>query len=136
MKSSPKLSRSGFLLLEMVLALAVFSMAVTGFVVALQRMSEAASLAQDGMRITRVLDAAMNETLSLPVLEAGEINYMLEEGDLEITAVIEPIEDLENEDGMMLGEIYRIGITARWYEQDTWRSREIETWRYARLYQP
>lgn len=136
MKSSPKLSRSGFLLLEMVLALAVFSMAVTGFVVALQRMSEAASLAQDGMRITRILDAAMNETLSLPVLEAGEINYMLEEGDLEITAVIEPIEDLENEDGMMLGEIYRIGITARWYEQDTWRSREIETWRYARLYQP
>src|SRR5512137_1279657 len=61
--------RNGFLLLEMVLALAVFGMAATGFVVALHRMSATATMAQSELRITRILDSALDETLSLPVLE-------------------------------------------------------------------
>ena len=42
----------GFLLLEMVLALAVFAMAATGFVVALHRMSQAAAQARDELQVT------------------------------------------------------------------------------------
>jgi type II secretory pathway pseudopilin PulG len=74
MKLPALLPRRGFLLLEMVLALAVFGMAATGFVVALHRMSAAASLAQSELRITRILDSALDETLSLPLLEEGQTN--------------------------------------------------------------
>ena len=56
----------GFLLLEMVLALAVFGIAATGFAVALHRMSDVAALAQSELRITRILDSALHETISLP----------------------------------------------------------------------
>ena len=50
-----------------------------GFAVALHRMAAAASLAQNELRITRILDSALDETLSLPVLEEGETNTTLDE---------------------------------------------------------
>jgi len=129
-------ARKGFLLLEMVLALSVFAMATTGFVVALHRMAAAANQARDELRVTRILESALNETLSLPVLEEGEMSDVSGDGEIDILVVIEPIEDLENEEGLTLTEMFRIGITARWYENGDWQERSIETWRYARLYQP
>ena len=126
----------GFLLLEMVLALTVFAMAVTGFVVALHRMSLAASQARDELQVTRILESALNETLSLPVLEEGQMSDVAGDGSIDILVTVEPLEELQNEEGETLNEMFRIGIMARWYENGDWQEREIETWRYARLYQP
>jgi type II secretory pathway pseudopilin PulG len=128
--------RRGFLLLEMVLALAVFGMAATGFVVALHRMSATASMAQEELRITRILDSALDETLSLPVLEEGKTNSSVGETGIELDTNIELIEDMENEEGQILQEMYRIEIRARWYTNGEWRERTVETWRYGRMYQP
>lgn len=125
-----------FLLLEVVLALAVFSMAATGFVVALQRMSQTASQAQMELRTTRILESELNETLSLPVLEPGETTRSLEGEDIELLVQIEPLEGLQNQDGADLQEMFLIRITARWYENAVWQKRQVETWRYGRLYQP
>ncbi len=128
--------RSGFLLFEMVLALAVFGMAATGFVVALQRMSATASMAQSELRITRILNSALDETLSLPVLEEGNTNSTVGETGIELDTAIKLIEDLENEEGQILQEMYRIEIRARWFANGEWRERTVETWRYGRMYQP
>ena len=136
MKSFKRHSRRGFLLLEVILALAVFSMAATGFVVALQRMSKVASAAHAELRVTRILDGAMNELLSLPVLEVGEARHPVEGTEVEILTAIEKVDDLKNKDGAQLDEIYRLRITARWFENGAWQDRKIETWRYGRMYQP
>jgi hypothetical protein len=129
-------ARNGFLLLEMVLALAVFGMAATGFVVALHRMSATAALAQSELRITRILDSALDETLSLPVLEEGNTNSSVGKTGIELDTSIKLIEDLENEEGQVLQEMFRIEIKARWFANGEWRSRTVETWRYGRMYQP
>ncbi len=136
MKRPALIPRRGFLLLEMVLALAVFGMAATGFVVALHRMSDAASLAQSELRITRILDSALDETISLPVLEEGKTNTSVGETGIELDTTIELIEDLMNEDGEILQEMYHIEINARWFANGEWQDRTVETWRYGRMYQP
>ena len=136
MKRPSLMPKRGFLLLEMVLALAVFGMAATGFVVALHRMAAAASLAQSELRITRILDSALDETISLPVLEEGKTNTSVGETGIELDTTIELIEDLMNEDGEILQEMYRIEIIARWYDNGEWQDRTVETWRYGRMYQP
>jgi type II secretory pathway pseudopilin PulG len=136
MKQARHTARRGFLLLEMVLALAVFGMAATGFVVALHRMSATASLAQSELRITRILDSALDETLSLPVLEEGKTNSTVGETGIELDTNIELIEDMENEEGQALQEMYRIEIRAKWFENGQWQDRTVETWRYGRMYQP
>jgi hypothetical protein len=120
----------------MVLAISIFAMAATGFVMALQGMSQTAAHAQRELKVTRILESALNETLSLPVLQEGEMTDVAGEGSIDILIRVEPLEDLENEEGETLNEMFRIGIRARWYEQGEWQERAIETWRYSRLYQP
>lgn len=131
-------TRRGFLLLEMVLALAVFGIAATGFAVALHRMSDVAALAQSEMRITRILDSALDETLSLPVLEEGEIETEIGDvgSEIKFLTTVELLEEMENEDGQLLQEMFRIEVKANWYSNGAWQERVVETWRYGRLYQP
>jgi|TARA_B110000037_G_scaffold46432_1_gene56890 hypothetical protein len=104
--------------------------------VAFHRMAEAASLAQTEMRITRILDSALTEQLSFPTLEEGVTQIPVEGTDIELDVVIEPIEDLENQDGELLQQMYRIEITANWFANGAWQSRSAETWRYNLMYQP
>ncbi|RYD21074.1 MAG: type II secretion system protein [Verrucomicrobiaceae bacterium] len=127
--------RRGFLLLEMVLALAVFGIAATGFAVALRRMADAASLAQSELRITRILDSALDETLSLPVLEEGVTNSTVGETGIELDTTIELMEDLMNEEGQPLSQMYLIKIEARWFANGEWQQRTVETWRNGNMYQ-
>ena len=126
----------GFLLLEMVLALAVFGIAATGFAVALHRMADAAGLAQSELRITRILDSALDETISLPVLEEGVTNSSVGDTGIELGTTIKLLDELQNEEGQALPEMYSIKIDARWFNSGEWKERSVETWRYGRMYQP
>lgn len=127
--------RRGFALLEVLLSVAVFSMAATGFVVALHKTGEVAAATQREVRITRSLESALHEALSLPTLEEGKTTLELEDSGMEIDTLIEPLE-IENQEGELLQEMYRIEVTVFWLEEDEWQERSAETWRYARLYQP
>jgi type II secretory pathway pseudopilin PulG len=128
--------KSGFLLLEMVLALAVFGMAATGFTVALNRMAATASLAQSELRITRILDSALEETISLPTIEEGSDTIEIGETGVELETTIERIEDLLNEEGQQLQDMFLIRIKAKWVENGRSQERSAETWRYGMMYQP
>ena len=136
MKISPAIRKPGFLLLEMILALAVFGAAATGFTVALNRMAATAALAQSELRITRIIESAMEETLSLPVIEEGSDTMEVGETGIELETSIEPIEDLLNEDGQQLQNMFRVRITARWKENREVQELTAETWRYGMMYQP
>lgn len=130
--------RRGFLLLEMVLALAVFGIAATGFTVALHQMAKVAALAQSEMRVTRFMDSALDEALSMPVLEEGEVESEMGEAGNEVKflTTVKLLEDLENEDGQILQEMYHIQVQASWIENGERQERSVETWRYGRMYQP
>jgi len=119
-----------------VLALAVFSAAATGFAVAMNAMAKAALFAQSELHITRILDSALDETLSLPVLEEGTTTTPVAKTGIEMATTITILDSLENQDGAPLQEMYLITVTARWYESGEWKERSAETWRYGRMYQP
>ena len=93
-------------------------------------------LAQTELRITRILDSALDETLSLPMLEEGVTTSTVGETGIELDTTVELLDELENEDGQILQEMYRIEVKARWFENGEWQERTVETWRYGRMYQP
>lgn len=138
MKTQGKTSstRRGFLLLEVVLALGVFAIACTGLTVAFHRMAEAASLSQSELQITRILDSALTEQLSFPTLEEGTTQIPVEGSEIVLDVEVKPIEDLENQDGEVLQQMFHINITAKWFAAGEWHSRSAETWRYNPMYQP
>lgn len=138
-RRKPRQRRSGFLLLEVLLALGVFGIACTGFAVALHRTADLASAAQRGVRITRLLESSLAEAMSNPVLEEGTTSVAVEEMseyDMHIDTTIELLPELENEDGQLLQEMYRVQVTAYWFENAVQQEESAETWRYSRLYQP
>ena len=131
--------RSGFLLLEVLLALGVFGIAATGFAVALHRTADLAASAQREVRITRLLESALAEAMSYPVLEEGTTSVAVEEMseyDMRMDTTIELLPEIENEDGQLLQEMYRIEVKAYWFENAVQQEQGAETWRYSRLYQP
>lgn len=136
MKRPANTVRRGFLLLEMVLALAVFGIAATGFAVALHRMAVLAALAQSELRITRILDSSLDETLSLPTLVEGVTHAKVAETGIVLDTTIELLDKMENQDGQLLQGMYRIAVTAKWLENTTRQERSVETWRYANMYLP
>jgi hypothetical protein len=46
------------------------------------------------------------------------------------------MEEMENQDGQLLQDMWRITVTAYFMQGDTEMSRSALTWRYGRLYQP
>lgn len=126
----------GFMLLEVLLALGIFSAAAVGFVVALHRMADVAELSQREMRVTRILDSALHEALSIPLMEEGTTTVSVIENGMEIDTRIEILENLENKDGQLLQDMFRIEVTANWFENGEWQKRSVETLRYGRMYQP
>jgi hypothetical protein len=134
----PSPRRRGFLLLEMILALAVFGAAATGLTIAMHRMGKVASLAQSELRITRMMQSALDEALSQPMLEEGEVET--ESGsagnEVKFLTSVKLIEDMENEDGQLLQDMYHIEVRALWKENGQRQERSVETWRYGRMYQP
>jgi hypothetical protein len=145
MKSPQRHSRhhrrnaSGFLLLEALLAIGVFAIAVTGFTMALSRTADLADRAQRELEVTRLLQSALAEAMSYPVLEEGTTSVAVEEmkeQGMEIETTVELLPEMQNEDGQMLQEMYRIEVAARWYENAVPQEQLAETWRYSRLYQP
>ena len=135
--------RAGYVLMEIVIALGLFSAVAVSLVKALHMTSETAATIQDRMRIDRILRSAMTDALSNPNLEEGSETFDLTEitGDEEsfftgqIETIIEPME-LENEDGQLLQNMFRIEVIFYWQAEGGWQEQSAETWRYGNLYQP
>jgi type II secretory pathway pseudopilin PulG len=130
----------GFLLLEVLLAMGVFAIAVTGFVIALQRTGDLAAATQRQLRVTRILESALTKAMSMPVLEESkeseDVAEMSNEA-MQIETIVEPMEEkFQNEDGQFLQEMFRIQVVAHWFENGMPQEEMAETWRYSRLYQP
>lgn len=138
MKVRPSISRParGYLLLEVVLAMGIFALAATGFTIALQKAADASDMAAREMQVTRMLQSSLDAAISIPVLEEGETSEKLEERQMEIVTKYEKMEEMENQDGQLLQDMWRITVTAYFLQGNTELERTAVTWRYGRLYQP
>lgn len=138
MKVRPTMTRParGYLLLEVVLAMGIFALAATGFTIALQKAADASDMAAREMQVTRMLQSSLDAAISIPVLEEGEASEKLEERQMEVVTKYEKMEEMENQDGQLLQDMWRITVTAYFLQGNTELSRTAVTWRYGRLYQP
>ena len=144
LRTGPEMLRAGYVMMEIVIALGLFAAVAVSLVKALHMTSQTAVTIQDQMRIERVLRSAMTDVLSRPNLEEGSETVDLTEmtGDEksffpgQIETIVEPLE-LENEDGQLLQNMFRIEVIFHWRGPDgEWEQQSAETWRYANLYRP
>jgi type II secretory pathway component PulJ len=127
--------RRGFLLMEVVLAMMIFAVMSVGFTRALSAMRRNSQLVSEQMQIAQVVDSALTEALTLSSLEEGETLSSVGENNMEVLTIVEPLE-LENEEGRVLQQMFRIRIIATWNKNGQQREVTAEGWRNLRLYKP
>ena len=127
--------RRGFLLMEVVLAMMIFAVMSVGFTRALSAMRKNSRLVSEQMQIAQVVDSALTEALTLSSLEEGETLSLVGENNMEVLTIVEPLE-LENEEGRVLQQMFRITVIASWYKNGQHREVIAEGWRNLRLYKP
>ena len=128
--------RQGFMLMESILALSLFAVVGVALITALSEIGRLAYDARREGRLARILDSELRAAMMVPILEEGETVTSLDEVKLELTTTVEPMLEMENQDGVALQQMFRIEVQASWYENNEWNELLVESWRYARLYQP
>ncbi len=127
-------SESGFVMLEVLIAVALFAIVGTSMVVAISDVADLTFKLHREQQLSRMLDSELRRVLSLPNLEEGKETTTLEELGVEIETLIEPIQEMENQDGQVLANMFRITVSAFWSADGEAQTQSTQTWRYARLY--
>jgi len=123
-------------LLEVVLALAVFSIAALALVGTINQIAEAGTDSQRLLEIEQSLESYIDEYGKMP-----QIREMTEEikpgaDGVAYRVLIQQVKDLQNQEGRFLQNTFRIQVIARWDEGGGAIEMQAETYRYAGAFLP
>ena len=121
-------------MMEVIIAVALFAMVGTAMVVAINDIADLTFKLHRQQRLSRIIDSELRPAMSMPNLEEGKETVTLDELGVELETLIEPIEEMENQDGQLLSNMFRIQVSAYWWADGEYQNERSETWRYARLY--
>jgi type II secretory pathway pseudopilin PulG len=133
--------RGAFVLLEALMAMALFAIIAVGLTQALHMTAESAKEIRMEVQILRKMESFLTQSAKALEFEDSEGSQTLEVekfGDKEIyySLAIEPMEDLENLEGQLLERMWRITVQADWVERNGDQMKEVaETYRYEPMYQ-
>lgn len=127
-------SSRGIVLLEIVIAIAIFGVAAVGFMRALSVGAQNAIISQLELRMLLRLQSTLTEYSKLAQIEEGE--WRTDPDDLGVATRTEIVKlEMENQDGQELPEMYHIIVHAYYNHMGQQGQMSAETWRYSRLYQ-
>lgn len=144
--------REGFILLEVILALALFAIVGVGLTSAVSTLGKVVFQAREELQMTRIVDSELRRIMSLPQLEEGEGDSrdigdseldqvtQQERYKLEVRWYVRPLDEvldgpLETTEGRALQQMFHVEVVAYWTDDDGQQfEKRAETWRYARLY--
>jgi len=136
MKSAPRrLSRNGFMLMEVILALMIFAVIATAYTKAMSSVWRNSTFVKDELVIAQILDSELTKTLYYPELQAGSTERYVPERDMNVETQIVELE-MENEEGRLLSQMWEVIVIGRYLQDGLTQERVVRGWRYLPLYRP
>ena len=123
-------------LLEVVLALAVFSIAALALVGTLNQISEAAVESQTLLEVEQSLESLIDEYGKMPQMRNLEENIKAGADGVAYHVKVEQVKDLRNKEGLFLPNMFRIEATARWNDGSGVIELKADSLRYAGAFLP
>lgn len=126
----------GMTLLEVILALAVFSLAAVALVNVMNQIGFAVLESRTLRNVEQGLESVLDEYSKAPLL--GEMERTIKPGKDGVTyeVVVRPVDRIKNQEGRILQGIFHIEATAKWKENGQDQQLKADTLRYAGLFQP
>lgn len=131
-----KRGASAMTLIEVVVALAVFSLSAVALVGSLNAIADTTMEARRLLEVEQSLESLIDEFGKVPNLAEKKETIKAGKDGVGFEVVIELVRDLKTKNGAFLPDIYRIAVTASWKEGGRSRSLSAETLRNARTYMP
>lgn len=128
------MKRRGFTLLETLLALIVFSMAVVALVEAVHQLGKQTLLRRREASVQERIRSLLLEQTRTPVPNPKE-EIKLKEGDMTYTIRRTKLE-LTDRDGQPVQGLFEIRVTAEWLEGRELQQATAETWVYPPIFEP
>lgn len=128
--------RQGMTLLEVVLALAVFSIAALALVGTLNQIAEAASESQILLEVEQNLESLIDEYGKMPQMRELEEEIKPGSDGVAYRVKVEMVKDLRNKDGRFLQDMYKITAIARWNDGGGVMELQADSMRYAGAFLP
>jgi len=136
MKSATRrLSRNGFMLMEVILALMIFAVIATAYTKAMSSVWRNSTFVKDELVIAQILDSELTKTLYYPELQAGSTERYVPERDMNVETQIVELE-MENEEGRLLSQMWEVIVIGRYLQDGLTQERVVRGWRYLPLYRP
>lgn len=126
----------GMTLLEVVLALAVFSIAALALVGTLNQIAEAAAESQILLEVEQNLESLIDEYGKMPQMRELEEEIKPGSDGVAYRVKVEMVKDLKNKDGRFLQDMYKITAIARWNDGGGVMELQAESMRYAGAFLP
>lgn len=126
----------GMTLLEVVIALAVFSIAALALVGTINKIADTATDSQRFLEIEQTLESLIDEFGKVPQIRELEEEIKPGPDGVAYRVVIEQIKDLKNQEGRFLQDTFRIQAFARWNDGSGATELSAETLRYAGAFLP
>ncbi len=137
MKKLPLTSRNrGFMLLEVIISISIFATLATAFVAAMSGMTTTSTFIRNELAVTKILDSCLEEAMRLERYPDDSLERVFDERGLIVEIRFEQIEDLENDQGQVLPDMWRVQVIGRYEENGERIERSLEGLRYLRLYRP
>lgn len=132
--------REGFTLMEVLLAVLIFSLAVVSLVEAVNATGRTALLGRHERQIQARLDMLLLEATRAPdfMTKVGQGQLQdskFTEGDVTYVTRIKRL-DLTNEEGQELTDVFEVTVTARWMEGREEQEVQASTWVFPLLFLP
>jgi type II secretory pathway pseudopilin PulG len=123
-------------LLEVLMALAVFAIAATALVTALNGIGQAVLEARTFRNVDLGIESLMDEYSKSPLLEETEKDIKAGKDGVAYQVRVSQVKDMRNKTGQPMQGFFKIEVTARWSEDQQPMEVKAETLRYAGLFQP
>ncbi len=101
----------GFALLEILMALALFSMVAVGMTRALDQIAQTAKLSRQESQVIRVLESVLAEIAHQPELKPRTVSFPKTADDIDASATIEKVR-LYTQDKVELDKVFRVTAEA------------------------
>lgn len=127
--------RSAMIIMEVLVALGVFGLAVTGLIRALTVAAQTAVISQLELRMILRLQSTLTEYSKIARIEEGSWRSDPDELGVWTETEVVLLEDILNSEGQPLTDMYRIRVTGFYDNFGQAGEMSAETLRYGRLYQ-
>jgi len=121
--------------MEAVLAVGIAGVMITAIAVAMRDIARVNFESKREAVISRIIHNELMRATTKPNIQEGQLpTKRINEWEIDVITTITPLAEITNMDDALIDNLFKVEVSATWWEDGDYATRTAETWRHANLY--